>query len=133
MKAHVFGLVLIMGALVGSVATMNLRAQSRPKAYVIIEVDVTNPRAYFKEYAPLVGTVMQELGGKPLARGGETISFQGAPPRPRAGVFEFESLERARFALNSQAYREAKVKGEKYASFRIWAIEGQEHPTWSGN
>jgi uncharacterized protein (DUF1330 family) len=36
----------------------------------------------------------------------------------------FESLEKAQAAFNSAAYKEAKAVGDKYATFRVYAVEG---------
>ena len=36
----------------------------------------------------------------------------------------FESMEQARATFNSPAYKAAKKLGDKYANFRIYAVEG---------
>ena len=36
----------------------------------------------------------------------------------------FESMEKAKAAFNSAAYKAAKEVGDKYANFRIYAVEG---------
>ena len=36
----------------------------------------------------------------------------------------FENMEKAKAALNSAAYKAAKKMGDKYANFRIYAVEG---------
>jgi uncharacterized protein (DUF1330 family) len=36
----------------------------------------------------------------------------------------FENLDKAQAAFNSAAYAEALMYGEKYAKFRIYAVEG---------
>jgi uncharacterized protein (DUF1330 family) len=36
----------------------------------------------------------------------------------------FESMEKTQAAFNSSAYKEAKKVGDKYASFRVYAVEG---------
>jgi uncharacterized protein (DUF1330 family) len=36
----------------------------------------------------------------------------------------FESMEKAQAAFNSSAYKEAKKAGDKYANFRVYAVEG---------
>jgi uncharacterized protein (DUF1330 family) len=36
----------------------------------------------------------------------------------------FASMEKAKAAFNSQAYKDAKRVGDKYARFRIYAVEG---------
>jgi uncharacterized protein (DUF1330 family) len=36
----------------------------------------------------------------------------------------FDNLEKAEAAFNSAAYKQAKAVGDKYATFRIYAVEG---------
>ena len=36
----------------------------------------------------------------------------------------FESMEKARAVFDSPAYKEAKKVGDKYATFRVYAVEG---------
>jgi uncharacterized protein (DUF1330 family) len=36
----------------------------------------------------------------------------------------FESMEKANAAFDSAAYKEAKKIGDKYATFRVYAVEG---------
>ena len=42
-------IALMIGFGLGAAATQGLRAQAKPPAYVISEIDVTNPDAYAKE------------------------------------------------------------------------------------
>jgi uncharacterized protein (DUF1330 family) len=63
-------------------------------------------------------------GGKYIVRGGETAAFYGEPPKPRIAIMAFESMEKAKAAFNSSAYKEAKKVGGKYAKFRVFGVEG---------
>ena len=36
----------------------------------------------------------------------------------------FENMEKAKAAFDSAAYKSAKKVGDKYANFRIYAVEG---------
>ena len=36
----------------------------------------------------------------------------------------FENMEKAQAAFNSPAFKEAKKVGDKYAKFRVYAVEG---------
>lgn len=38
----------------------------------------------------------------------------------------FDSLEKAQAAFASKAYTDAKAIGDKYAKFRVYAVEGLE-------
>ena len=45
-------LSMLAGIGVGAVAVQTLHAQAKPPVYYVAEIDVTNPDAYAKEYAP---------------------------------------------------------------------------------
>ena len=72
---------------------------------------------------PPVAKAVVDGGGKYLARGDEGVSFYGAPPK-RLAIMQFESLEKAEAAFRSKAYTDAKLLGDKYATFRVYMIEG---------
>jgi len=84
---------------------------------------VTNQEGYAKEYLPPSRKALVDGGAKYLSRGAKTVSFKGEPPK-RVVLIAFESLEKAQAAFNSPAFVEAATIGEKYAKFRIFAVEG---------
>ena len=59
-----------------------------------------------------------------VVRGGKTISFEGAPPAPRVVVIQFESLEKLQALYESAPYKQAVAIGDKYATQRIFGVEG---------
>jgi uncharacterized protein (DUF1330 family) len=118
------GLGMLAGFGLGAIAVQGLHAQTKPPAYVISEIDVTNADAYAKEYVPLANKALADSGQKRLASGGKTISLAGEPPASRVVLSVFESLEKAQAAYNSQAYLEARKIGDKYGKLRIFAVEG---------
>ena len=125
MKTHyTIALSICAGAAIGAAAIQALHAQPKPPAYVIAEIDVINPGPYDKEYVPPAAKAIADGGGKYVVRGGDTAAFFGEPPKPRIAVMVFESMEKARAAFDSSAYREAKKVGDKYAKFRVYAVEG---------
>jgi uncharacterized protein (DUF1330 family) len=125
MKTHYMAaLAMLAGAALGAAATQGLHAQAKPTAYVIAEIDVTNPDAYMKEFVPLGEKAILNGGGKYLARGGKTVSFDGEPPKPRTAVLAFENIKKAQEVFTSSAYREARKIGDKYGKFRLFAVEG---------
>lgn len=118
-------LSLLVGAALGAAAIQGLHAQAKPPAYVIVEVDMTDPDAYAKEYGPLAQKAMKDSGAKYLARApAKSVSIDGAPPKSRIGLIAFENMDVARAAFSSPAYMQARTTGEKYATFRIFALEG---------
>jgi uncharacterized protein (DUF1330 family) len=117
------GLALLIGVGVGAVAVQSLRAQVKPPAYVIAEIDVMNQDGYTKEYLPAGSKAVLAGGAKYLARGAKTAAIKGEPPK-RIVLFSFESFDKAQATFASPAFTEAAAIGEKYAKFRIYAVEG---------
>lgn len=108
----------------GGAAVQGLHAQAKPPAYSVAEITVTNQDGYNKEYVPPVVKAIQEAGGKFLVRSGRTISFEGAAPAPRVVLIQWESLDKAQALQNSSTYKDAQKIGQKYATFRIFGVEG---------
>jgi uncharacterized protein (DUF1330 family) len=117
-------LSIVAGVAVGAAAVQALHAQAKPPAYVIAEIDVTNLEPYDKEYVPPAAKAVTDGGGKYIVRGGRTVALYGEPPKPRIAVMVFESMDKARAAFDSPAYKAAKTLGDKYATFRVYAVEG---------
>ena len=124
MKTHyTVALAMLTGIAIGAVAMQGLHAQAKPPAFVVAEVDVTNPDGFTKEYVPLAVKALGAAGSNPLARGGKVVTISGAPPK-RIVINRFDSLDQAVAAYNSPAYKEARAIGEKYGTFRTFAVEG---------
>jgi uncharacterized protein (DUF1330 family) len=124
MKAyHAAAFAALAGIGVGGLAVHSIHAQTAPRAYVIIDIDVTDQQGFTKEYAPMVGKIIADGGGKYLARGGKTIAIEGTAPK-RLTLIEFPSLEKAQATFTSAAYRDARKTGDKFAKkFNIVAEE----------
>jgi uncharacterized protein (DUF1330 family) len=123
---YTVALSLLAGALLGGTAIQGLHAQAKPPAYVIAQIDVSNPDAFAKEFGPLA---VKALGAndpayKAIARGGRTVSIEGDPPASRIVINVFTDLDHAVAAYNSADYKAARAIGDKYAKFRIFAVEG---------
>jgi uncharacterized protein (DUF1330 family) len=116
-------LSIFAGVAVGAAAVQALHAQAKPSAYVIAEIDVTNVEPYDKEYVPPAAKAVTDGGGKYIVRGGRTVALYGEPPKPRIAVMVFESMDKAQAAFDSPAYKAAKTLGDKYATFRVYAVE----------
>jgi uncharacterized protein (DUF1330 family) len=121
---YTVALSILAGVAVGAAAVQALHAQAKPPAYVIAEIDIANVEPFEREYVPPAAKAVVDGGGKYIVRGGRTVTFFGEPPKPRLAVMVFESMEKAQAAFNSPAYKEAKKVGDKYAKFRVYAVEG---------
>ena len=123
---YVIGLSLIAGSVLGAAVIQGLHAQARPLAYVVGEIDITDPEGYAKEFGPLARKALAEGPGyKALVLGGKSIAIAGAPPLKRVIINVFDNLDAAVTAYNSPAFKEAKKIGDKYATFRTYAVEGR--------
>ena len=111
------------GAALGGIAVHGLEAQARPPAFVVSEIEVTNPDAYAREYVPLANKALADSGQKRLASGGRTVSLAGSPPAARVVISLFENFEVAQAAYQSPAYLEARKIGDQYGKLRIFAVE----------
>ena len=108
----------------GALAVQGLHAQAKPPGYVVVEVAVTDKDGYAKEFIPLAAKAIEEGGGKYVVRGGKTTSFQGTPPASRVVVLQFESVDKAQAWWDSPGRKNSQTIGDKYATFRIFAVEG---------
>ena len=114
---------MLTGAALGATAIHGPNAQTKPIAYVVAEIDVLNQEGYSKEYLPPSSKALLDAGAKYLARGSKTVAIKGDAPK-RIVLFSFENLETAEAAYSSPAFVEAVKIGERYAKFRIFAVEG---------
>ncbi len=115
---------MLTGATMGALAVQGLRAQTKPPAYVVTETEITNLDAYQKEYVPLAQASIKAAGGHLLAAGQIIVVFEGAPPKTRVAINQFDSMEAAQNWRNSAQYKENRKVGDKYAKFRSFAVEG---------
>ncbi len=126
---YAVALAVATGFGLGAVAVQGLHAQAKPPVYYIAEVDVSNPEAYAKEYAPKARTIIEAAGGRFLAIGGagasgpKVTALDGEAPK-RVVVQVWDSLDKIKSWYSSAEYIEARKIGEKYATFRSFAVEG---------
>ena len=122
---YTVGLSMLAGVVLGAGAIQGLHAQAKPPAFVIAEIDVSNADAFAKEFGPLAVKALGEndSGYKVLARGGKTVAIEGDPPK-RIIINQFADMDKAIAAYNSPDYKAAKAIGDKYAKFRLIAVEG---------
>src|SRR6202011_2127576 len=118
------GLPMVGSAALGAAAVQMVHAQTKPPTYNIAEITIKDQDGYNKEYVPLITKALTDAGGKFLVRGGKTISYEGAAPAPRVVVVQFESLDKLQALYNSAPYKDAIAVGDKYATQRIFGVEG---------
>ena len=92
-------------------------------AFVIVDVEVTNPEGY-EEYKKLAPPSIAAYGGKYIARGGGTEVLEGDWTPKRLVILQFDSVERAKAWLNSPEYKEARFMRHQYAESNMVVVEG---------
>jgi uncharacterized protein (DUF1330 family) len=123
-------LAMLAGAAIGAAAVSGLNAQTKAPLYVVTEIDVTNPDAYGKEYAPKAQALIKSAGGRFVAIGGvagagagKVTAFEGEAPK-RATLQVWDSMEQYQAYRNSSAFKEVRQIGDKYAKFHTFSIDG---------
>jgi uncharacterized protein (DUF1330 family) len=92
-------------------------------AYVIAEIEITNPEGY-KEYTIHVPATIAKYGGRFLVRGGAAEVLEGDWPQQRRVIIEFASLEAARRWWNSPEYEKPKAMRRANSQGRLILLEG---------
>jgi uncharacterized protein (DUF1330 family) len=119
---------LVCGATLGAGAVQTIHAQSKGPAYTVAEIDVKDVEGY-KQYSAKVQPVLKAGGARYVALAGaaadgpKIVAIDGTAPK-RVAIHRWESMEKAMTAFKSAEYQEARKIGEKYATFRIFAVDG---------
>jgi len=92
-------------------------------AYVIAEIEVTDPAGY-EEYRKQVLAVVTKYGGKFIVRGGTVDSKEGGWTPARIVVVEFPSMAQARKFYDSPEYAEALALRLRTTKSRLILVEG---------
>lgn len=92
-------------------------------AYVIVEIDVTDPEGYEEYKAPAAATV-EASGGRYLVRGGKTEVLEGDWQPKRLVVLEFDSVEQAKAWWHSEEYAPLKDIRHRTTNSRMIVVEG---------
>ncbi|HEV2187163.1 MAG TPA: DUF1330 domain-containing protein [Stellaceae bacterium] len=92
-------------------------------AYIVAEVEVTNPAGY-ESYRPLAGASVAQYGGKFVIRGGKAELIEGSKEPARIVVIEFPDTEAAKRWYNSPEYQEALKIRLANSTGRVLLAEG---------
>jgi len=123
MRAYFAAMVaLLAGVALGAGAVQRLHAQAKPPAYFFAEIDVTDAESY-RTYVERNTSVVNEYGGRFLARGGKTIAMDGEPPK-RIVIIAWENEDKAQAWYTSAAYKAITPIRDKAAKFRGFIVEG---------
>ena len=92
-------------------------------AYVIVQVDVTDPAEY-GEYKNMVPPSLAAYGGRFTVRGGVCETLEGTWTPNRIVVLEFPDMARAKQWWDSDEYRAAKKLRQRTAQTEMIVGEG---------
>jgi uncharacterized protein (DUF1330 family) len=92
-------------------------------AYIIVDVDVTNPTRY-EDYKKLTPASLIPFDGKFIVRGGTTQTLEGDWIPGRIVVLEFPSAEKAKAWWSSEGYAPAKAIRQSASNTRMILVEG---------
>jgi uncharacterized protein (DUF1330 family) len=119
------GLAMLAGVAIGAFAVQGLHAQAKAPVYYVAEIDVSNPDAYAKEFAPKAQAMIKAAGGRFLAvgMGPKVTAFDGDPPK-RLVLQVWDSMDKINAWRNDPDYKALRKIGDQYATFRSFAVEG---------
>lgn len=92
-------------------------------AYVLAEIEVTNPEGY-KEYTTHVPATIAKYGGRFVVRGGKATALEGEWPERRRVLIEFPSADAARKWFDSPEYEKPKAMRQANSKGRLLLLEG---------
>jgi uncharacterized protein (DUF1330 family) len=91
-------------------------------AYVIVDIEVTDPETYQK-YIEVAPATIEAYGGRYIVRGGAAEKLEGDWDPRRVVVLEFESLERAKAWWASDEYAEPKKLRQSASNANMIVVE----------
>ncbi|HUI99026.1 MAG TPA: DUF1330 domain-containing protein [Usitatibacter sp.] len=94
-------------------------------AYVLAEIEITNPEGY-KEYTKQVPATIAKHGGRFLIRGGASEALEGEWAERRRVLLEFPTMEAARNWWSSPEYEKPKAMRQAASRGRLLLIEGAD-------
>ena len=111
--------------LLGAGTIQALHAQSKPPAFVVAEVAVKDKEGFDMNFLEPTRKDIADHGGKYLAGGyNKTLSLSGAEPPNRVVIVQFANMDAVKAWRDQGAMDMENTVGNKYASFRIYAVEG---------
>ena len=92
-------------------------------AYVIADIDITNPEGY-ASYRPMAAESVARHGGRFVARGGTVVALEGGWDPSRIVIIEFPSLEAAKTFYHSDDYQAALKVRVANSTGRVVIVDG---------
>lgn len=92
-------------------------------AYVIVDINVTDPQGY-EEYRRQSAATVAAYDGRFLVRGGEVATLEGVWQPRRLVVLEFPTVERARAWWSSPEYEAIKPIRQRTTTTQMIVVAG---------
>jgi uncharacterized protein (DUF1330 family) len=92
-------------------------------AYVVAEIDISDPQAY-DEYRAKVPAVIAKYGGRYIVRGGKVESMEGGWQPKRLAVVEFPTMEQALKFYRSEEYAPLIKLRQRASRGKLVIVEG---------
>ena len=92
-------------------------------AYIIVEIEVTDPVGY-EEYKQQAAATVEHCGGKYIVRGGACETLEGDWKPKRIVILQFDNMESAKAWFNSPEYIEPRKTRHRTAKTRMILVEG---------
>jgi len=93
------------------------------KAYVIVDVTVTDPEVY-EGYRALSTSSVAQYGGRWVVRGGDVEVLEGSWDPGRVVVIEFDDVAAARRWYDSPEYAEAREIRQRASTGSLLVVSG---------
>jgi uncharacterized protein (DUF1330 family) len=94
-------------------------------AFVVTEISVRDEKGYAENFLKAAQKDIADHGGKYLAGGyRKTLSLACAEPSNRVVILQFANMDQVKEWRDQGAMDLENSVGNKYASFRIYAVEG---------
>ena len=118
-------LAVLAGVLISVAGARLIRAQQvkTPPAYVIAEVEVTDPIT-LKKYSEKAPQIVASFNGHYVVRGGKIQALEGEPPKGFIVVIGFDSAEKAREWYDSPDYAAIRPFRQSSTKSRMFIAEG---------
>ena len=118
--------IAVVGSfMLGAGAIQALHAKAKPPAFVVAEVNVKDRAGYEENFLKSTKTDISQHGGKYLAGGyDKTLSLVGAEPPNRVILLQFPNMDAVNEWRKQGEEDMENTVGGKYATFRIYAVEG---------
>jgi uncharacterized protein (DUF1330 family) len=126
---YTIGLAMLSCTVLGALGSEALRAQARPPAYLVGQIDVSDPDGYATEYLPKAREIIKAHGGHLIAAAGaaasgsQIVPIDGDAPK-RVVIYTYPSMEALQAWRDDPEYVQVRRVGEKYAKYHTFAVEG---------